>query len=1144
MGLVPRSLLSEHRREASVLGIVAARMAWNARDGEGEFASEVSARYTTVADTNRDAIGGASNTASASAYFLPTKGTRHHDPTAHVIARQARRTVYPESDYNACDAVRYIRSLRYLPKEQMDRGSHRDYGLRDSRENTVSENTSTAASSHATTNGIAPFRFPATRSVMWDTSPVGQLVQITAHAHAPVVCFDGSATKQIDAFVKKAKAKATKGGVASVNVYGTFHSGRPGLDERGEPVASTLLELTGVGSSAGEGCDVSGRSTSAEIPLNFTETWSAPASVSLTSLSPAETETLDTLRTKLETQCAFIPENIATGDDTASDDVNDVNDEINEVMSRHVNLTTGAVWPVRVAASKSENNQLVVSIATRTPTAMFSMAPIAPPRMADSPLHRELMEHSNNTSSDSAKTLIKTGYLTMDQTRRLICLDELESRAYGTPLVGCWVSGVSNPTHLAVWSSCCRFVNSSALSDKAFQRGAFLCVVYPPGDEKDEENLVSRKIKAKQPVCFDVSVVKKGGKKFADFAAEFVCVPGEPAQAKTAPVASLRVERKATAVEETLESSNSGPVKLKRFGSPEEQRRGDKATPSPSTIQGGLHDIAMSSTKHNSPEWAPLYGSAPRTPYETAAAISAARAAAANAKLAARAGVSSPSGLRSGARSPYLQSPAARSPVKPSVIAQSLPPGAARLVVEEQQRVIQALTDAVETLQSEMFAMSDGGELSDGSRLRVRESRARDLMGGLRGYGFTEDKGAYGYARRQVAVRGSPKSPLSKALAYGRAVQTGEVDNSFAEYDVRDTPPRLTTTRVTTHTTGTSTGELEVEEGVMESVTEGVTESVTETSDPSPELSAKELKCLKKQQKKDAKKGKKNEKKEKKGVAKEPEEPEATEAPPEMSEMDAKAAEELIAVASELAEEKALGYQQGANEVVSNTKTKAGYPETPDGIPQDVPEPPPGMPNQPNRRFSESPYVESVEDEFEKGNRVADPLPGGNIRYPAQPQLAHASTGYEFADSDDDALSETANTPAALNALGSDSETELETLLNLDLMVDPTTMEPEYAARAAAACRRDALSRLRSSHDRGEAEETQIEESSNGVSPARADLLRQAVRAGYDPMFPVIDYSFELEGGDDLDEQVDDIVERYDEGELASAGEDEDEDDA
>ena len=95
-------------------------MAWHARYGEGD-ASGVPSRYATTARAG-SAIG-------ASAYFMredERRGSAHArpDPTGHVIAKQARRAFEASRGEDAVgESVRYVRSLRYLPRERGEDGA-------------------------------------------------------------------------------------------------------------------------------------------------------------------------------------------------------------------------------------------------------------------------------------------------------------------------------------------------------------------------------------------------------------------------------------------------------------------------------------------------------------------------------------------------------------------------------------------------------------------------------------------------------------------------------------------------------------------------------------------------------------------------------------------------------------------------------------------------------------------------------------------------------------------------------------------------------------------------------------------------------------------------------------------------------------
>ncbi|GAA6104029.1 SCL-interrupting locus protein homolog [Tachysurus ichikawai] len=106
------------------------------------------------------------------------------------------------------------------------------------------------------------------------------------------------------------------------------------------------------------------------------------------------------------------------------------------------------------------------------PVRVLPIIPTALARNLSSPasMAQPLHTHTNTR---------KRGFLTMDQTRKLLLILESDPKVYTLPLVGVWLSGVTHIHNPAVWAWCLRYLYSSSLHDRVMSEDdAFLVVLY------------------------------------------------------------------------------------------------------------------------------------------------------------------------------------------------------------------------------------------------------------------------------------------------------------------------------------------------------------------------------------------------------------------------------------------------------------------------------------------------------------------------------------------------------------------------------------------------------------------------------------------------------------------------------------------
>ncbi|XP_034874508.1 SCL-interrupting locus protein [Mirounga leonina] len=106
----------------------------------------------------------------------------------------------------------------------------------------------------------------------------------------------------------------------------------------------------------------------------------------------------------------------------------------------------------------------------------FKCRPVKPIPIIPTALARNL---SSNLSISQVQGTYKYGYLTMDETRKLLLLLESDPKVCSLPLVGIWLSGIIHIYSPQVWACCLRYMFSSSIQERVFsESGNFIIVLY------------------------------------------------------------------------------------------------------------------------------------------------------------------------------------------------------------------------------------------------------------------------------------------------------------------------------------------------------------------------------------------------------------------------------------------------------------------------------------------------------------------------------------------------------------------------------------------------------------------------------------------------------------------------------------------
>ncbi|XP_016054786.1 PREDICTED: SCL-interrupting locus protein isoform X2 [Miniopterus natalensis] len=154
-----------------------------------------------------------------------------------------------------------------------------------------------------------------------------------------------------------------------------------------------------------------------------------------------------------------------------------------KALQHHVcskdSLDCGKLLFLRAHITSRENLDIVdfdLHWAAVTIANTFQCAPVKPIPIIPTALARNL---SSNLNISQVQGTYKYGYLTMDETRKLLLLLESDPKIYSLPLVGIWLSGIIHIYSPQVWACCLRYMFSSSIQERVFsESGHFIIVLY------------------------------------------------------------------------------------------------------------------------------------------------------------------------------------------------------------------------------------------------------------------------------------------------------------------------------------------------------------------------------------------------------------------------------------------------------------------------------------------------------------------------------------------------------------------------------------------------------------------------------------------------------------------------------------------
>lgn len=274
-------------------------------------------------------------------------------------------------------------------------------------------------------NGITPFTFPKAKLALWDPTPLGDVVSLhLAYYRNPKLRVLEKTLRLVHRHAKQSENK----------IFSCFLIGSAVIDDDDEGVTLTIDRFD-------PGREVTGHSDKIPIAL-------LPGDF----LIPCTVDNQGPVSKRIN---VYAPEDFSAAFKM-----------LHHYCSSKESIDSSKLLTMRghiTCIEKLDNLTLELRWAAVTVSIIFDATPINPIPIIPTALARNLSSPNNIAQIQGTH---KFGYLTMDQTRKLLLILESDPKVLTLPLVGIWLSGVTHVHNPQVWACCLRYLFSSSIHER------------------------------------------------------------------------------------------------------------------------------------------------------------------------------------------------------------------------------------------------------------------------------------------------------------------------------------------------------------------------------------------------------------------------------------------------------------------------------------------------------------------------------------------------------------------------------------------------------------------------------------------------------------------------------------------------------